>query len=162
MIKLYKKIDSELQYWESWEDDKTSATIHWGKVGQKGESKTIKSSFFSGFQKVLKKEVDRITREGFKEIPHDEHVTLLIEYPVNGMGTPEDLNKRHTLQDRMQETLGWTGLGFCDGGSIGSGTMEVCCFVVDFEIAKKVIETDLIGTEFENFTRIYDENARFR
>jgi len=37
--------------------------------------------------------------------------------------------------------------------------MEVCCFVVDFEIAKTVVEKDLIGTEFENYTRIYDEDA---
>jgi len=36
--------------------------------------------------------------------------------------------------------------------------MEVCYFVVDFEVAKAVIEADLKGTEFENHTRIYDEN----
>jgi hypothetical protein len=74
------------------------------------------------------------------------------------MGCGEDVEKRHRLQERMDETLGWTGLGHCDGGSIGSGTMEVCCYVVDFEIAKKVIENDLKGTEFEDYTRIYDEN----
>ena len=59
----------------------------------------------------------------------------------------------------MNETLGWAGLGHCDGGSIGSDTMEVCCFVVDFDIAKSVIEADLQGTEFADFTRIYDEGA---
>jgi len=37
--------------------------------------------------------------------------------------------------------------------------MEVCNFVVDFEVAKGVIERDLKGTEFENYTRIYDEEA---
>lgn len=58
----------------------------------------------------------------------------------------------------MNETLGWTGLGNCDGGSIGSGAMEVCCFVVDFDTAKSVIESDLEGTEFAGFSRIYDEN----
>ena len=63
------------------------------------------------------------------------------------------------FQSRMDETLGWTGLGFCDGGSIGSGIMEVCCFVVNFEIAKKVIENDLNGTEFSNFNRIYNEET---
>ena len=75
------------------------------------------------------------------------------------MGTAEDLEKRYRLQDRMDKTMGWTRLGSCDGGSIGSGTMEVCDFVVDFELAKTVIENDLRGTEFENYTRIYDEGA---
>ena len=84
----------------------------------------------------------------------------MVEYAVGGMGTKADLEKRHRLEDRMNETLGWTGLGACDGGSIGSGTMEVCNFVVDFDLAKKVIVEDLSGTEFANYTRIYDENAQ--
>jgi hypothetical protein len=59
----------------------------------------------------------------------------------------------------MNETLGWTGLGNCDGGSIGSGTMEVCCFVVDFKIAKRVVEKDLKNTKFADYSRICDERA---
>ena len=83
----------------------------------------------------------------------------MIEFEVDGMGSPEDVDRRHRLQDRMSETLGWTGLGMCDGGSIGSGTMEVCCFVVDFDVAKKVVESDLKRTEFSDYTRIYNERA---
>jgi hypothetical protein len=59
----------------------------------------------------------------------------------------------------MDETLGWTGLGACDGGSIGGGTMEVCNFVVDFDVAKRVIEEDLAGTEFADYVRIYREGG---
>lgn len=70
------------------------------------------------------------------------------------MGTATDLDKRRALEDRMNETLGWTGLGHCDGGSIGLGTMEVCCCVVDFDIARCVIEEDLKGTEFADYSRI--------
>lgn len=88
-----------------------------------------------------------------------EYLDTPIEYAVDGMGTGEDVEKRHRLVERMNETLGWTGLGACDGGSIGSGTMDVCNFVVDFETAKAVIAKDLEGTEFANFTRIYGENA---
>ena len=77
---------------------------------------------------------------------------MLIEYPVDGMGTTKDLDKRHKLEERMNETLGWTGLGNCDGGSMGSGTMEVCCFVVDFKIAKRVIEEDLKSTKFGDYS----------
>jgi hypothetical protein len=73
------------------------------------------------------------------------------------MGTSADLEKRQSLQHRMDNVLGWTGLGHCDGGSTGGGTMEVCNLVVDYAIAKQVIEEDLQGTEFENFARIYRE-----
>jgi hypothetical protein len=74
------------------------------------------------------------------------------------MGSPEDIEKRNRLQSRMDGILGWKGLGHCDGGSIGNGTMEVCCFVVDFDIAKSAIEKELEGTEFADYIRIYDEN----
>ncbi len=84
---------------------------------------------------------------------------LIIEYKTDNLkNIEEDISKRYSLEDRMQETLGWTGLGHCDGGSIGSGTMEVCCYVVDFNIAKKVIKKDLKETPFHDYTRIYNED----
>jgi hypothetical protein len=154
---LYKITDYSKSYWETWEH-KGVHTVHWGSLGTQGESKEIKSTIFKKASTEIQKEIDKIVADGFHAIELENHFTLLIEYAVDGMGCGEDVEKRHRLQERMDETLGWTGLGHCDGGSIGSGTMEVCCYVVDFEIAKKVIENDLKGTEFEDYTRIYDEN----
>ena len=157
MLKLYKFTDSKKEYWETWDNDDGSHTVHWGELGTTGQSKEVKSSLLRKPEKIIQKEVDKMVSNGFR--PIEEEFTLLIEYAVDGMGTKEDVEKRYRLQDRMNETLGWAGLGNCDGGSIGSGTMEVCNFVVDFEVAKQVIENDLKGTEFENYTRIYDEEA---
>ena len=157
-LKLYKRIDGVLHYWETWDKDDKTGIIHWGIVGEQGQTKEIKSSLFSNFRKEIQKEINKIMQEGYQLIDIDDHFTLMIEYKVDDMGTPADLDKRNKLQERMQETLGWTGLGDCDGGSMGSGTMEVCCFVVDFDVAKTAIEKDLKETVFANFTRIYDEN----
>lgn len=157
MLKLYKFTDSKKEYWETWDNDDSSHTVHWGELGTTGQSKEVKGSLLKKPEKIIQKEIDEMVSSGFR--PIDDEYTLLIEYAVEGMGSKEDVEKRHRLQDRMNETLGWSGLGHCDGGSIGSGTMEVCNFVVDFEVAKRVIERDLKGTEFENYTRIYDEEA---
>ena len=159
MLKLYKITNTEKRYWETWENDDGSHIVHWGTLGTKGKSKTVKPSLLKKAERKIQEEIDQIVSEGFRPIEPEDHITLLIEYKVDGMGSPEDVEKRHRLESRMNETLGWMGLGACDGGSIGSGTMEVCNFVVDFGIAKKVIEADLVGTEFANYTRIYDENA---
>jgi hypothetical protein len=43
----------------------------------------------------------------------------------------------------MNECLGWSGLGHCDGGDMGSGQMNVFCYVVDAAIAERVIVNDL-------------------
>ena len=158
MIKLYKRhSDGTVDYHEAWIDGRTIIE-HWGKAGTQGETR-IHSIKSRATQSELERVLQGARREGFAEVDLDEHRRLLVEYPIHGMGTTEDLDKRHRLEDVLNETLGWTGLGMCDGGSIGSGTMEVCCFVVEFPTAKSAVEASLAGTEFSNFSRIYDEDA---
>lgn len=157
MLKLYRFTESKKEYWETWDNDDGTHTVHWGELGTQGQSKTVKRSLLKKPESIIQEEIHQLVSDGFQEA--SQEFALLIEFAVDGMGSKEDLEKRHRLEDRMNETLGWTGLGNCDGGSIGSGTMEVCNFVVDFDIAKRVIENDLKGTEFENYTRIYDEDA---
>ena len=159
MLKLYNFLNDTKKYWETWDNNDGSHTIHWGELGTEGSSKTVKSSLLKKAEDKIQKEIDALVAKGYTPIELEDHYTLLIEYSVEGMGTKEDVEKRHKLEERMNETLGWTGLGACDGGSIGSGTMEVCNFVVDFEIAKQVIEDNLKNTEFSNYTRIFDENT---
>ncbi|WP_035058646.1 hypothetical protein [Andreprevotia chitinilytica] len=159
MLKLYKFTDSKKEYWETWDSGDGSHTVHWGELGTLGTDKTVKSSLIKKAEASIQKEVDNLIAQGFRPIDMKDHFTLLIEYAVNDMGTAEDIEKRHRLQKRMNSLLGWTGLGFCDGGSIGSGTMEVCNFVVDFDLAKSVISGNLADTEFADYTRIFDENA---
>ena len=155
MVKLYKLIDNKLHYWETWDKDDKTAFIHWGIVGQRGQNKEVKSGLFSNFRKSVQKEIDEKIKEGYKKRDDNEVSFLEIEYIIDGFGTEQDLDKRHRLEEKMDEVLGWTGLGNCDGGSIGSGTMEVGCVVVDFEIAKKVIADNLKDTEFANYSRIF-------
>ena len=159
MIKLYRKTEDGIHYWETWARDGVH-TIHWGKIGDPGQSRELKDSLLRSAAKTVQTQIEERKAEGYQEIPVEEHQVLLIEYAVQGMGTTTDLDKRHRLQDRMDETLGWTGVGHCDGGSIGSGTMEVCCLVVDFDTAAKLVETDLRGTEFVNYIRIYREEGK--
>lgn len=156
MIKLYKTIDGVLHYHEAWEEE-GAIVEHWGRVGDQGESREHTMPKSKSEEQALNEVLADAIANGYAEIDDDELKTLLIEYVVDDMGSKEDLDKRYALQDRMNETLGWTGVGHCDGGSIGSGTMEVCCLVVDVAIATRVIEEDLKGTEFEDYSQIYEE-----
>lgn len=159
MIKLYRRAQDKFEYWETWDKGEGTLIVHSGLVGNRGSTEEVASSFFSNASKKVDKEIAARKSEGFTEIDPDDEFTLLVEYAIDGFGAEDDLDKRYRLEERLNETLGWTGLGKCDGGSSGSGTMEVCAFVVDFEIAKLVIERDLVDTEFSDYSRIYDENA---
>jgi hypothetical protein len=155
MLKLYKLTDNQLQYWETWDKDEKTAIVHWGVVGQRGENKEVKGGLFSNFRKTVQTEINEKLKDGYAEFDDDKLSFLEIEYKIDGFGTEQDLEKRHRLEIKLDGILGWTGLGHTDGGSIGSGTMEAGCMVVDFEIAKKVIEANLKNTEFADYTRIY-------
>ena len=157
-MKLYRISNEAKEYWETWEEAPGRHRVHWGDLGTKGQSKIVKSTFMRKAERTVQKEIDEHVMRGFNPIVPEDHANLMIEYQIDGMGSEDNLAKRHQLEDRMNETLGWAGLGACDGGSIGSGTMEVCTFVVDFELAKKVVEADLADTEFADYSRIYREN----
>jgi predicted DNA-binding WGR domain protein len=160
MKKLYLYDDKKKCYFydEAWVAGNI-ITRHFGKLGTKGKTETHRLNRTLSEEENIDRVLESAVKKGYKEIPLEDHAVLLIEYSVNGFGSSQDLSKRHALQDRMDETLGWTGLGHCDGGSIGSGTMEVCCLVVDFQLARDIIVKDLKGSEFNNYTRIYDEGA---
>ena len=159
MFKLYRRNAGRVTaYHEVWADGAT-ITEHWGPLGERGETRQRRRNKKLSEKANLKQVLKQAIAAGYKPIDPDDHTILLIEYAIKGMGSVKDLDKRHALEERMNETLGWTGLGHCDGGSIGSGTMDVCCFVVDFETAKCVVEKDLKGTKFANYSRIFDERA---
>jgi len=157
MLKLYKDIEGTLNYWETWDKNEKTGIIHWGVVGERGRDEEIKSLLLTNFRTRIQKLIDAKIDEGYYQI--NDMYTLLVEYRIDGMGTRDEVDKRQKLESKLNEVLGWTALGHCDGGSIGSGTMEACCFVVDFDIAKFVIERALKETEFDDYSRIYDENA---
>ncbi|MCA1245763.1 hypothetical protein [Massilia sp. MS-15] len=157
MLKLYRFANGKQEYWETWEDSRGCHTVHWGELGDRGASRIVRTSLFAKAGTRIQQEIDRSLALGFRPIDLEDHHSLLIQYAVDGMGSADDVEKRHRLEDRMSETLGWTGLGMCDGGSIGSGTMEVCSHVVDFALARAVVEKDLAGTEFADDARIVNE-----
>jgi hypothetical protein len=158
MLKLYKEIDGKLNYWETWDQGENVATIHWGIVGEEGQTTQVKSGLFSNFKDKVQQEIKKKLEDEYKQLDPESLRRLIIEYRIDGIGTSTDLEKRHRLEAKLNELLGWRGLGHCDGGSAGSGTMEVCCFVVNFDIAANTIRTELKNTEFSDYSRIYDED----
>ena len=157
-MKLYRRENGVIAaYHEAWFYG-SEIIEHWGPVGERGETRQHPRDESLSNEEALKEVLADALRDGYEQIGVEEHAVLLIEFSIDGMGTDDDLSKRYALQDRMNETLGWTGVGSCDGGSTGSGTMEVCCFVVDVETAKRVVAEDLQGTRFADYTRIYEEN----
>lgn len=74
----------------------------------------------------------------------------------------------------MNECLGWTGSGSCEGGDIGSGTVNIFNYVLDIDKATKTIIEELknnnflegvkigyLNSEDEEYIALYPEGAEF-
>ncbi|WP_426502434.1 hypothetical protein ACPPVO_32890 [Dactylosporangium sp. McL0621] len=149
MIKLYRRDSGGLlRYHEAWSDG-GQITEHWGVVGELGETRTHHRR--DGLECVLAD----ARAQGFAEFGSGQAVWMEVQYDLDGRwGNADDLDLRNAIMAHLDEVLGWTGLGHCDGGSIGSGAMEVACVVVDAGIAQRVIGAALDGSRFPRFSRI--------
>ena len=154
MLKLYKRIEADLHYHEAWADG-SRVVEHLGKVGERGNTRRHEADPGLSEEENIARVLSEPPAAGFPPVATPE--SLMIENVVAGMGSADDLEKRHALQARMEETLGWTDGGPCDGGSSGLGTMAARCLVVDFEIARRVVEEDHKLTRFADDARIYKE-----
>jgi hypothetical protein len=142
MIKLYKKIGGSVHYCEAW-DNNGEVTVHWGELGTRGEARTMPVSLSQAGEEVIEAELAAPRTDGFNEIEIDDHFQLVLQYRVEGHGNEEDLEKRYAIEDILNGSLGWTGNGHCDGGQMGSGSMEIFSFVIDPVIACETIIKDL-------------------
>jgi hypothetical protein len=155
MKKLYRYNEKNSCYFydEAWIDD-DEVVEHVGQVGTKGRTISHEiSPTLSDEQNVLNV-LQPALNGGYTEISREEQSVIAIEYLLEQV-TNEALSKRHSLENRLNETLGWLGIGHCDGGSIGSGTMEVFCLLVDFDIGRQAIIEDLANTEFDDYERMF-------
>ncbi len=142
LIKLIKQDENDIFYWDIWVDGKT-LVIHKGIVGDTGETEEMKLSLFQKAEKVMEKLAEEKHDEGYEYLDEDEIIELVVQFSYEEDDMVATLEKRHSVEDLMNECLGWTGNGYCDGGDIGSGTANIINYVVDVEKALKTILEEL-------------------
>lgn len=150
-VKLYKGGDAKLLYREAWIDGE-SVVEHVGVYGERGSFSRHPAAGLARQREVIDAITADAKMDGFKPIPKARLVGLLVSKEISGTGTQDDLRQRHALEDYLNEVTGWFGLGHCDGGSIGSGSMEAFCLVVNYGVASKVITRELTSSPFSDFT----------
>ncbi len=108
--------------------------------------------------KALRDELQRALDDGYRPLDDDDWRTLVAECAVAGFGTAADAKERHALEDALDVFLRERGLGWCDGGSIGSGTMEIACFVESYPRARRLVAAFLAARYPQRTFRLRDES----
>jgi predicted DNA-binding WGR domain protein len=138
LIKLIKKVKNQLLYWEVWESGKT-LIVHFGTVGDTGKTEEIKLSLFQKAEKTMVKLVEEKVSNGYEYLDESKMIQFVVQYRYEEGEMEATLKKRHSVEGLMNECLGWTGNGSCDGGDIGSGTANIFNYVLDLDEAFKAI-----------------------
>jgi predicted DNA-binding WGR domain protein len=152
--KLYRRVAGRLGYYEVWSSG-GEAIEHWGNCGERGETRTHVHANPEEAQYLVRQLAKAAAARGYRALPLSRHEALAVEYPIGGFGNQDDLQQRHAIEDFLNEATGWLGLGRCDGGSTGSGSMEIFCLVVDFELAAAALARELATSPFAGYSRIY-------
>jgi hypothetical protein len=154
MIKLYKRNpDGTQAYHEAWVTEE-GVLEHWGVLGEVGEHQQHSFATDSDAAGNVASVLGEARQNGFAELPDTALQTLVIEYEETP-DDPQQAERRQALAGDLDEFLGWTGLGCCEGSDDGAGTFEVFCRVVDFDIASAAIAAEFENTEYGNFRRMY-------
>jgi hypothetical protein len=156
-FKFYATLEGQLCYREAWFDSDLTVVSHRGICGARGEARPHSHKTHINARRTYAQLKQAARDEGFKPLPLSKHAKLVVELSLTGIGSPSDLDRRHTLEDYLNELTGVLGLGHVDGGSSGSGTMEVMSYVVNYSIAKVAISEALKDSQFSDFSSIYRE-----
>ena len=78
-------------------------------------------------------------------------VVIQIKLSDDRIGTMPELEFRHLIEEDLRKILKLLNNGYCDGGQIGSGTMEIFIEdVTDIDFALDVILTHLKNISIKN------------
>ena len=142
LTKLIKKGGNGFLYWYIWKDEMI-LKVHSGSVGDIGETREIQLSLSGKANGSIDELVNQKIKEGFQYIEEHDLITLLVEYNYKKDKIQETHKKRHYMQDIIDESLFWTGNGYCDGGGMGMGVAQIFNYVIDVKKAAKEITKEL-------------------
>ena len=144
---LYKRVGSQLHYWATWVENKKKGEeviLFEGVVGEHGQGKKAVIAPHLTALETARAEFEKKRRQGYAPFDEKEKIRFAIIYQA-------EKRSQDKLHRRLQ-TLFWrTGVGEIDSHLADKENITIHCWVVDFEIAKELIEKELAGTEFQNF-----------
>ena len=160
MFRLFKRDENGTiaAYHEVWVELKPRRIVeHWGMVGTRGDTDAHRIKLFRSLEQQIADLLDPARALGFSEIDQAAYQTLIVGYEIGAAWQGDDEEKIRAAEDALTETLGWTGLGSCEGATVSDAMIEYTCRVLDTDLATARIREQMTDTEFEDYSRIYQE-----
>ncbi len=130
VLKLYQRQNDPILFWETWESAGQTC-LHFGAVGERGETLWFGPELREAIAARLEKNAAELRERGYAELAPDEYELLVVQYHAEAWGNLDNHSKRIRLENALDECLGWTGNGYCDGTDIAPPLLSINCLVVN-------------------------------
>ncbi|MFZ5596160.1 MAG: hypothetical protein ACOY31_04015 [Bacillota bacterium] len=149
MIKLLKQESEKFEYCEIWENEVENVIcINRGTVGTKGTVDIYEIPEGQNAGAIMRQMSQEVQKNGYCPMNGSMLKLVMIRYDIAGEDISGALERRHIIEDLMDECLGLTGNGLCDGGNISRDCMSIACMVVDLDSAVKTMVEELKNNGF--------------
>ncbi|PZX04847.1 hypothetical protein C7437_10396 [Psychrobacillus insolitus] len=143
MIRLIKKVNNEMHYWQVWKLDKDIFT-QFGTLGVIAEKEEIQRKFFESSKKVMRSLAKEKQLQGYEYIDEEALIKVFVQYRSKDKEQFEEVEEKSlSVEDLLDYALFSTGNGSCDGSEIGDDGGTNYCSVISIEIALETILKEL-------------------
>lgn len=153
MFRLYKSDEDGVPraYYEVWAEPARRRIVeHWGVVGEPGETEVHRIWFFGGLETQIEKIMAPARAQGFEELPRGQYRTLIVRAVSKSSENISDEDE--AFADRLNEVMGWTGLGECHEATAIESGLEAECDTVDAELCQRILAESLAtDPAYENY-----------
>lgn len=140
MIRLIKKINNEIAYWQVWKMEKNLHILS-GTLGISGNKEEIPLNLFASSKKVMKKLAEEKVNQGYEYVDEKSLIKVVAQYRYEDEEQFEETEEKSLfVEDLLDDALFSTGIGELYGSEIGDGAGTTTCLVLDVEIAWETIK----------------------
>ncbi|MBD7945794.1 MULTISPECIES: hypothetical protein [Psychrobacillus] len=149
MYKLLKKLPNETHYWEVW---KSGRSLHftYGVLGVSNKSEEQPLSLFERGNKLMKRLVEEKENQGFVQCHEDKEIKVDIAYREDAAEYETFRQASYDLQDKINDSLLSTGIGYTEGITINESGATIYFFVVDEDLGIVAIQKILLEQKLLN------------
>lgn len=174
MIQLTKQNGSDTLYQTIYTEGRLIVQ-HQGIVGAWVKAENVKQMRVSRFKRLgvqILRLVEKFERQGYRELNETDYTELVVQFSYEKDQEETALERRHMMEEVINDGLLHTGNGYCEGGDVGSGTTNIFYHVLDVKTAITLIFEEMKARDVQDepkiavqegaaYTVLYPQGATF-
>ncbi len=156
MILLIKQNGADMLYQTIYTEGRLIVQ-HQGIVGEWVREEDVREVRVSRFKRLgvqILQLIKKFERQGYRELNETDYTELVVQFSYEKDQEETVLERRHMMEEVINDGLLHTGNGYCEGGDVGSGTTNTFYHVLDVEAAIALIFEEMKARDVQDEPKI--------